>query len=468
MKLNKAPKKLMIITTDLSVREKEFKKDKWQLNVIGCNKLPYDSCNTLGFRTISQEWLKVLAKRFIGFHLSSKANNTLRQYMRSIKHFSDFIEAKYPVIHPEEINREIMVNFIEYVHQLKQVPVSKNKIITHIRMLITTSAQVGWETFTKENLLYQQDRLPVVRNPIPRYIPMNITNQLEQHLDKLEQIPKTIVFLLLNTGRRIGEICALKRSCLVLDHDGDYILRYYEFKMKKEETIPINHATYITIRDHILWLNNNKPRDSDYLFPDKRSLPINPSHTRIALNKLAQEKNIKDTNGDVWHFQPHQFRHTVGTRMVNAGMPIHIIQRYLGHVTSEMTMNYAHIHDNTMKKEYLTYQDKLVNNQGDIIKSPNTKDLPEELKWLKANILAQALPNGYCSLPIQQGGCPHANACLSCGHFRTSEYFLDKHLSQLDEFNKVIAIAKEHGWRRQVEMNEKLKTNLTKIINSLE
>ncbi|MEN8447229.1 MAG: tyrosine-type recombinase/integrase [Cyanobacteria bacterium J06555_13] len=34
-----------------------------------------------------------------------------------------------------------------------------------------------------------------------------------------------------------------------------------------------------------------------------------------------------DESGKLWHFQTHQFRHTLGTRMINNGVPRHIIQR---------------------------------------------------------------------------------------------------------------------------------------------
>jgi len=46
-------------------------------------------------------------------------------------------------------------------------------------------------------------------------------------------------------------------------------------------------------------------------------------------------------------------------------------------------------------------------------------------------ILAQALPNGSCARPIVKGACPHANACLTCGDFRTTFEFLDQHQEQL-------------------------------------
>ena len=63
------------------------------------------------------------------------------------------------------------------------------------------------------------------------------------------------------------------------------------------------------------------------------------------INKLAYEKNICDSSGNLWRFQLHQFRHTVGTSMINKGVPQYIIQRYLGHESPEMTQTYAHIHD---------------------------------------------------------------------------------------------------------------------------
>ena len=152
-----------------------------------------------------------------------------------------------------------------------------------------------------------------------------------------------------------------------------------------------------------------------------------------ALNRLAVKHLIKGPGGKIWHFQLHQFRHTVGTQMINSGVPAHIVQRYLKHTSSEMTMSYAHLHDRTMKAEFAKFQGKLVDITGHIVADEQAIDIPADLKWLKRNVLAQALPNGYCGLPIQQGGCPHANACLSCSHFRTTGQFLNQHKQQLNE-----------------------------------
>ena len=78
------------------------------------------------------------------------------------------------------------------------------------------------------------------------------------------------------------------------------------------------------------------------------------------------------------------------------------------------------------------------------------------------------MPNGLCALPTQQQRCPHANACLTCGHFRTHKQHLPQHKEQLKQTECFIQQAKEKGFTRQIEMNEKIKFSLETIINRLE
>ncbi|HEY7416654.1 MAG TPA: hypothetical protein VH593_15805 [Ktedonobacteraceae bacterium] len=91
-----------------------------------------------------------------------------------------------------------------------------------------------------------------------------------------------------------------------------------------------------------------------------------------------------------------------------------------------------------------------------------------EAQWIKKNVLAQALPNGQCALPVVGGVCPHANACLTCVHFWTNASFLVQHKAQLQETQRLIQIARTNGWQCQVEMNERVETNLKQMITTLE
>jgi len=240
--------------------------------------------------------------------------------------------------------------------------------------------------------------------------------------------------------------------------------------MRKEETIPIlSNEVIAVIEEQRQWLASKFDiKEIKYLFSDNKLRAMQPHIVADALNRLGVKHVIKAPDGNFWHFQLHQFRHTVGTQMINAGVQAHVVQRFLKHSSPEMTMNYAHLHDSTMKAEFAKFQGKMVDITGKIVHDESNVDVPEDLKWLKRNILAQALPNGYCGLPVQQGGCPHANACLGCGSFRTTPRFLDQHKHQLEETRKILAAAEQNGWVRQIEMNKKVEASLEAIISTLE
>ena len=132
-----------------------------------------------------------------------------------------------------------------------------------------------------------------------------------------------------------------------------------------------------------------------------------------------------------------------------------------------MTAVYAHIHDQTLKEEYMRFRGKTVDVTGKVIEAKGRAD-ESSLQWVKKNILAQALPNGSCALPVVAGTCPHANACLTCVHFRTDASFLQQHQTQLAETQQLLQVARANGWQRQIEMNEKVMINLEQIIATLE
>ena len=49
---------------------------------------------------------------------------------------------------------------------------------------------------------------------------------------------------------------------------------------------------------------------------------------------------------------PHRLRHTLATMLINQGMPIVSLQKFLGHQDINKTMIYARVHDNTVKEQF--------------------------------------------------------------------------------------------------------------------
>ena len=79
----------------------------------------------------------------------------------------------------------------------------------------------------------------------------------------------------------------------------------------------------------------------------------------------------------------------------------------------------------------------------------------------------QALPNGYCGLPLVQT-CPHPNACLTCESFLTDGSFRAVHEQQQAETSRLLAKARAQGSMRLIEMLERDEHSLTRILDGLE
>lgn len=155
--------------------------------------------------------------------------------------------------------------------------------------------------------------------------------------------------------------------------------------MKKEHTIPISKeiAALILVQEQRVAYELDD--GCVYVFPRKDGSPLKQDTFRVKLNKLAYEEKITDNKGEIFRFHAHAFRHTVGTRMINNGVPQHIVQKFLGHESPEMTARYAHIFDETLKKEFIKFKETLVTNSGSILDltEENTEADNTDLQWFK-------------------------------------------------------------------------------------
>ena len=126
--------------------------------------------------------------------------------------------------------------------------------------------------------------------------------------------------------------------------------------------------------------------------------------------------------------------------MVNDNVPLTVIQKLLDHGSIEMTAHYARLHDDTLRREVRRWHER-VNRRGERIALPIDGPL-QDAAWMKERIARakQALPNGYCGLPLVQT-CPHPNACLSCDNFLTDGSFRAVHEHQQTQTRRLLADA---------------------------
>jgi integrase/recombinase XerD len=442
-----------------------FQKDKWFASDLG---LPADNTHSvyfLQFNKIKTEWLKLAAKKFVKLQSATRSFSTCRGYIRAFNHFDAYLQTVDDAFSSNRIRRTHIIGLMNFLSNKGLVPETRKITLINLRVFHQIMIHEGWLDWPEKPLIYLSD-LPKERNITPKFISDDIIIQLKKYLPQLTQWMQNFIVILMETGRRISEVCSLRYDCLEQDGDGDFMLRVKEQKLSRIRLIPISKTCINAIRSQQEFTNQNG--GSQYLFPSRlqssKSPTVSASYINRTLKKLAKDNEIKDSNGIIFRFSSHQFRHTLGTQMINNGVPQVIVQQYLGHESPEMTSRYAQIHDATMKKAFINFQEKMVDINGKVY----TNHEQINAKWLKQNIMSQSLPNGLCALPLSQKRCPHANACLTCSNFRTTKQHLPSHRAQLVETNKIIENAKQKGWERLVEMNTDVACNLKFIIDRLE
>jgi integrase len=454
-----------LLLSDAYDERPEQEKDIWDLRRLSMLHNPTLSPGPLNFLLIQQPWLRAAAKSFLSYCLPIYAEGTCRTRLQAIVCFSEFLAAEKPRATVRSITRPLLLRYMAYLPGRVCTGTRKNHII-NLRTFLELAHRERWLAVGPERLIHDEE-VPQPAKHQPRYIPSTVLDQLNQHLHELRPSWMRMVLILQECGMRINELLQLPMDCLSQDARGVFYVRYLQGKVRRENAIPVSDEIARVVQEQLEAVRA-QGRAATLLFPNDRGRPARQASFSQAINQLAYVHQIKDATGKLFRFQSHQFRHTVGTRMINLGVPHHIIQRYLGHKGPEMTSRYAHIHDSTMREKLSEYlAGTLVDVTGKKVVESTANDTAE-LQWFTRNVMAQALTNGYCAIPTVAGPCPHPNACLNCAHFRTDITFLDVHRSELSETERVIAKADANGWARQSEMNQRKRENLVKIITSLE
>lgn len=458
----------------------DFDHDVWTTDHLGYDRgIHYH--NKMNFSYIQQPWLKHYFKKYILYLSSTRlAFSTLNGKISHFNIFSEFLNEIGFNQGFEKINRDLVIQYLAYLKTNHYSYSQHTHCISTLKTFFETGILNHWFNI-EPALIRPEDWLKKTRR-LPRFIPEEVMTQLNQHIDSLHKPVMRMVLIDIECGFRIGELTRLKLDCLKSNGKEGWYIQYQMYKMNKEHTKPISNELAQVIQEQQSYIKQLFGNSFPYLFSGRarqRSDEFIPEPKLMTgqsfinhIKRLAKQFEIKDNFGKIWNFQTHQFRHTVGTRMINAGVPQHIIQRYLGHESPEMTMVYAHIFDETLRKEVEKYHElKVVNFQGETAELDETiLSSNDDLEWFKKNVQARALEHGYCARPKVLGDCdiPGFDGCYNCPHWRTNKNFIPILKDTLERTNNVLEKAQNCGWQLQVYKNTPIKENLEKVIKTLE
>jgi hypothetical protein len=78
----------------------------------------------------------------------------------------------------------------------------------------------------------------------------------------------------------------------------------------------------------------------------------NSFNDHVVLSKICTELPLKNRDGSIYKISTHQFRHTVATEIIDAGVDIYAVKEFLGHSAVAMTEKYIKVYQQRLKKEF--------------------------------------------------------------------------------------------------------------------
>lgn len=189
----------------------------------------------------------------------------------------------------------------------------------------------------------------IVKSPVRRIHKVKTTRRVKETLtdENLEKLRDTcsnvrdlaILELLISIGMRVGEITRLnisdmnfqERSCIVLGKGNSEREVYFSAKSKM----------------YIKKYFETRTDDNEALFVSliKPYNRLGISGIEILIRNLGKEASINKVH-------PHKFRRTMATMAIDKGMPIEQVQKLLGHIKIDTTMEYAMVNQNNVKNSH--------------------------------------------------------------------------------------------------------------------
>ena len=242
-----------------------------------------------------------------------------------------------------------------------------SKTVLNIRQMLHAALKNALDNDLISKNYVEQVKLHKITTPETRVLTLDEQARL---LNTLQEFPDEYsigVLLCLSTGMRIGEMCALKWSCIDYNRkvikirqtlqrlpnfdahiNGKTIIVINTPKSEKSvRDIFVNDSLLEKLNDHKEYITKHYgcqcTADNQYVLTHQCNKPVEPRTMQDAFKRFLKRANIEDVNF-------HALRHTFATRALENGIDYKTLSSILGHANVSTTMNrYAHALDDTKK-----------------------------------------------------------------------------------------------------------------------
>ncbi|NMN99015.1 tyrosine-type recombinase/integrase [Antrihabitans stalactiti] len=248
---------------------------------------------------------------------------------------------------------------------------------------------------------------------------------------------QTIYQLLRDTGRRPGEITALRRNCLDTDPAGDPVLIYTNSKANRvNRRLHITTDTAQVVKAWRAQVSTLRPdRDTAHLFPQlHRSEPQSDNHFKAGafgvifgtwvdsipeLEPLLRTPSSPEGIIDRRDVIAYSLRHTYAQRHADAGTPVDVLAPLLDHRNVAVTQGYYRVGPKRKREAIERVGALVMDRRGSL------RPAMDQIEYERRSVSTLL---GGCVEPsnVKSGGksCPIRFQCGGCDHYRPDPSYI--------------------------------------------
>jgi integrase/recombinase XerD len=263
-------------------------------------------------------------KSIKALQLNGMAERTQEGYTRAVRMLTEHYDKTPDLISEEELQEY----FLHRKNVSKWSPNTMRICYSGIKFFFVNVLRRDWHL------------LDIIRAQSEHRLPTVLST--EEVRDTLARVTSPHNHAFLSTVYSCGLRLQEARHLEVSDIDSDrMMIHVHRGKGAKDRYVPIPHATLVLLRKH--WATHKNPR---LIFPalgrngkgSDGQFPVAISTVQGALRSAKRAAGIQKRGVSV-----HTLRHSYATHLLEAGVNLRVIQRYLGHSRLETTMIYLHL-----------------------------------------------------------------------------------------------------------------------------
>ena len=283
------------------------------------------------------------------------ASNTVLNYLRDVKDFSDFIIREELAEDLLGVTRERLGrHYLSYLDSEKYARTSIARKISSLR--------VFYDYLMNQKLIdiniFQTLETPKIPKKLPSIIQDDEIDFLFKSIDKMKPLGfrnYVLLDLLFSCGLRASELVEMSIRDIQLDREQILI----HGKGSKDRYVPLHQNLindlkhYLTYTRPIL-LSKGHEIQTLMVFINYKGTPLTVRGLQLII------KDIIKKSGETYKLHPHMLRHAFATTLLNHGADLRVVQELLGHEHLKSTQIYTHVSSEQTKEVYKKTHPRMV------------------------------------------------------------------------------------------------------------